>query len=271
MLLIHVRRTVLAAASVLAFASPARADKTSTRECIAAATEGQKLRDHGKLVDARAKFLACSNDTCPSDIRTDCGQWLGKVDESTPHVVFGARDERGADLVKVRVTTKGTTLAKELGGREQVLDPGPYDFLFENEAGAKVTVSVVLRAGDPPRTVLATFAAPPKEHEPVTPPPREAPSGSNGRTIALVSLGAGSLLAAGAAVFFALHAHSTYSDLEKTCAPGCTDSDTRSVRTDIVVANVTGIVAIALGVAFGGVAILGRPSASAAVPGQIRF
>ncbi len=213
-----------------------------------------------------------TNDACPSDIRTDCGQWLGKVDESIPRVVFGARDERGADLVKVRVTAKGTTIAKELGGREQPLDPGPYDFVFENEAGAKVTVSVVLRAGDPPRTLLATFGAPPRDPEPVPPAPREAPS-TSGRTIALVTLGAGAVLAAGAAVFFALHAHSTYSDRERTCAPGCTEDDTRSIRTDIVLANVTGIAAIALGVAFGGVAILSRPSGHSAAmdPGQIRF
>ncbi|MDB4937059.1 MAG: hypothetical protein JWP87_4031 [Labilithrix sp.] len=257
------------AASLVLVAPPARAQK-SPRECIEAATEGQRLRDRGKLLGARAKLLVCSNEACPSDIRMECGRWLARVEQTMPHVVFGARDANGRDLVHVRVLVGGAVVAKELLGREQDLDPGPYEFVFEAEDGARVSVSAVVRTGDATRTIVATFpaAAPRAGSIDVRPdrttasPPTAAAWPAETRTVALVATGAGALLATGALVFFAVHAGSSYSDLERSCAPGCSDADVRSVRTDLVLANVSGIAALALGAAFGGIMIFTRPSSS---------
>lgn len=254
----------------LLVAFDATAEKPSTRACIDAATEGQKLRDRGKLLDARSKFLTCSQRTCPADIRSDCGTWLSRVEESIPRIVLGARDEGGQDLVNVRVRANDVIVATELVGRERAFDPGPYRFDFETEDGRKATTSAVLRAGDATRSIVATFPAKgPESAGPAqrsmtpfttTPPPGGAEQGAgSSRTIALVTLGGGALVSAAAFAGFALHASSEYGDLERTCAPNCTDADTRALRTDLVLANVTGIAALGLLAIFGGVALFTGP------------
>lgn len=258
-------------AGTLLVAFDAAAEKPSTRACIDAATEGQKLRDRGKLLDARSKFLTCSQRTCPADIRSDCGTWLSRVEESIPRIVLGARDERGQDLVHVRVRANDVVVATELVGREQAFDPGPYRFDFETEDGRQTTTAAVLRAGDATRSIVATFPA--KGAESARPAPRSpftgipAPGGAeqragSGRTIALVALGGGALVSVAAFAGFALHASSEYGDLERTCAPTCTDADTRALRTDLVLANVSGIAALGLLAIFGGVALFTGPEST---------
>src|SRR5690606_23604759 len=95
-------------------AGDARAENPTARACIEAATEGQKLRDGGRLLEAHARLVACTQEACPADIRSDCAAWLAKVDEATPRVVLGARDADGRDLVDVRVLANDVVVATEL-------------------------------------------------------------------------------------------------------------------------------------------------------------
>lgn len=244
----------------------AAADAPSARACIEAATEGQKLRDTGKLLDARSKFLVCTQDACPADIRSDCAAWLSRVDKGMPRVVFGARDAVGRDLVDVRVLANDSVVATELLGREQLLDPGPYRFVFEREDGARVAVSAVLRVGDAARPIIAQFpAASAVEDKPKGQPAKAAtPSSTSSRTIALIGTGAGALIAAGTFASFLFHAQSQWDDLKSSCAPSCTGGDVRALRTDIAIANVSGIAALALSAVFGGLVLFTRSSSTTA-------
>jgi hypothetical protein len=260
-------RSVLAGAFGIALAlatvAPARAEGPATRTCIDAATQGQKLRDEGKLLEARAVLLACTREACPAPVRADCADWLAKIDAVTPRIVLGARGSDGKDLVSVRVFANDTLVAEELLGREQRLDPGPYRFRFErHDGGGIVTVDAVLRAGDAARSIVATFPSPPGASS-RTPDREPPPTGPSTKTIGLVALGAGTLLATASFVVFALRARSEYDDLRGSCAPSCTSSATQALRTDLVVADVSGIAALVLGAAFGGVALF-APSGSAA-------
>lgn len=256
----------LGIALVLAAAAPARAGGPTTRTCIDAATQGQKLRDEGKLLDAHAVLLACTRDACPAPVREDCATWLAKIDAVTPRIVLGARDGNGKDLVSVRVFANDTLVADELLGREQRLDPGPYRFRFERHDGAGIaTVDAVLRTGDAARSIVATFPSPSSASS--REPEREAPAaGPSTKTVMLGALGVGTLLATASFVVFALRARSEYDDLRSSCAPGCTSSATQALRTDLVVADVSGIAALVLGAAFGGVALLAPSGASAQRP-----
>src|SRR5512142_618073 len=80
----------------------ARADETDT--CIDASVKGQELRDAGKLLDARAKFLLCSREPCPGLLQRDCAAWLANLDARLPSVVISAQDPDGHDTALVKVT-----------------------------------------------------------------------------------------------------------------------------------------------------------------------
>src|SRR5690349_12130436 len=93
-------------AVLLAIASPSRAEDEKVA-CVSASEQGQQLRDHAKLVDARDKFVQCARDECPSVVRKDCVQWLSEVTNSLPSVVLSAKDDAGQDVLEVRVTVDG--------------------------------------------------------------------------------------------------------------------------------------------------------------------
>ncbi|MDB4938190.1 MAG: hypothetical protein JWP87_5162 [Labilithrix sp.] len=257
-----VRFAAVAAASIATLAAPGavRADGSATRSCIDAATRGQKLRDEGKLLEARAALVACTRDPCPAPVRADCADWLARIDDVTPRIVLGARAD-GKDLVDVRVFANDDPIAEELLGREQRLDPGPYRFRFERRDGGGIaTVDAVLRAGDPVRSIVATFPGAAKPGAGNAPSaggePRDVPvAGPSTKTIGLVALGAGAVLATASFAIFALRARSEYDDLRGSCSPSCAASDTSALRTNLVVADVSGIAALVFGVAFAGVAI----------------
>src|SRR5271167_2677163 len=83
-------------------AATARADDKAA--CLDAASKGQSLRDHGKLVEARELFRRCAAQGCPQMVVQDCGGWLGDVEKSLPTVVVTAKDGSGNDLVDVKVS-----------------------------------------------------------------------------------------------------------------------------------------------------------------------
>lgn len=82
------------AALVIAESPNALAD---AQQCSAAAEDGQQLRASGRLIGARAKFLACAATTCPSVVKADCARWASEVLEAIPTVVIDARDASASE------------------------------------------------------------------------------------------------------------------------------------------------------------------------------
>ncbi|MDP9152531.1 MAG: hypothetical protein M3O36_21605 [Myxococcota bacterium] len=124
--------------------------------CLTAADEGQSLRDDSKHMLAREQFLGCAREVCPRIVRDQCTEWLRQLDESTPTVVFGDKDDRGNDVTSARVTADGKLLTDHLDGKPVAMDPGPHDIVFEREGTPPVTVHVVLRTGEKNRDVSPT-------------------------------------------------------------------------------------------------------------------
>lgn len=133
------------------------AEAAGTKEaCLSAADEGQSLRDDSKHMLAREQFLACARDVCPRLVRDQCTEWLRQLDEATPTVVFGAKDNRGNDVTSARVTSDGKLVTDHLDGKPVALDPGPHDIVFEREGAPPATVHVVLQTGEKNRNVSPT-------------------------------------------------------------------------------------------------------------------
>ncbi len=241
----------------------ARADATDA--CIKASDEGQVLRDQGKLLAARARFLTCSRDACPRLVRADCTTWLADADNRIPTVVLSAQDTSGHDTAAVRVTLDGAPLADKLEARAIPVDPGQHRFRFELPGSAPVEETVILREGELRRPVSVRFAAP-ETHAAVAPPVEPPASGpSRGAVAVAVSLGA---VALGGGAIFAYAAATAESDadhLRATCAPGCNPADVDAVRTKLIAGNAALGVGIAAALAAVGVLLWG-PRAAVAKP-----
>ena len=214
--------------ALLGLGTPRSALADSPKEaCLAAADQGQSLRDDGKYTLARDQFQTCSRETCPKLVHDQCTEWLRQLDEAMPTVVFAAKDDQGGDASEARVLVDGKAGASGIAGKPVSIDPGAHEIRFERDAPSQfVALHVVLRTGEKNREVTGTFPAreavaaapeapPPPSAAPQMPPSEpeaevhQAPGGRNAVSISL--LGAG-VVGIGLGAFFGLESQSDKSD-----------------------------------------------------------
>jgi len=213
---LHRARFLWLVAGVGALSSSSRAANGADEKqaCLAAADTGQSLRDDGQYSIARDQFLTCARDVCPRIVHDQCQTWLHQLDEATPTVVFGAKDEHGNDVGAARVISDGKLITSTLDGKPLPLDPGAHDIRFERDPNGTVTVHVVLKAGEKNREIAATFPPVQAESPADETPPPEAPTRVGGRAesslwnarnvTSLSLLGAG-VVAVGLGVYFGVN------------------------------------------------------------------
>ncbi len=227
----------LSLSSTTSFADP------SKDACIAAATDGQRLRDGGHWRSAKERFGTCTAQSCPGVVRQECAKWLSELNARMPTVVFGAKTKAGVDRADVRVTVDGAAFLPLLDGAPKELDPGPHHVHFATEDGLHADSDVVLRVGEPSRLVVvmlegatatAATTPPPPVLAPPPPPPSSKPS-----LAPIVITGGLAVLAGVGTVVLVAHAHDQRDTLLATCAPSCSDSATSGVRTSLTMANVS--------------------------------
>lgn len=252
------RTTVVGAmigAAILATVEPAHA---GPKECIAAADEGQKLRDDGKLTAARDKFIMCAAKACPGPVAKQCSQWLVDAEHDTPTVTFRALDEHGKETLAVRVLIDNVAVAQSIDARALPVDPGEHAVRFELASGQGVEDKILVRPGEKNKMIELSFQpkAPPPAAKPAAPiapvasgAPVDEGSGFHVPTLGWVGLGIG--VAGGVmTALFAISANSAESDLRSKCAPSCDPSEKSSIDTKIVLANVgLGVGVVGLGLA----------------------
>jgi hypothetical protein len=206
------------------FSEAARADDKSDKQmCIAAAEQGQSQRDDGQYRAARDSFLKCTNDKCPHVIVQSCTKWLRELDESSPTIVLGAKDEQGNDLTDVKVTFDGAPFATALTGKPMEADAGEHVVRFEREGSVPVEQKLMLRAGERARVVSVTLLPVPAavdastedagEPPPAPPPPPPEPAFS-AHHVTSGALGLGAVAAAVTATLFLVESNKKQSDAE---------------------------------------------------------
>ncbi|WP_437301058.1 hypothetical protein [Sorangium sp. So ce426] len=242
----------LAAAAALSLTG-ARADAAPHKQACADAYErAQGLRRDGRLIEARAALVVCSQPTCPAAAVADCGPWLTEVERSLPSVVVAARDAHGRERLDVRVLVDGRPLAAALDGKALPVDPGPHTFRFEPATGPAVEERVLIREGEKNRPLTVTLGAPPAgaPASPAPLAPRAAPPAEP--SVPGLVWASGAVGVAGLAVFAVAGALSlsAEADLRATCAPRCAEGDVRAIRVQHAIADVgLGVGVVALGAA----------------------
>lgn len=229
------------------------------KACIAAADDGQKLRDDGKLKDARDKFITCADKACPAAISKQCADWVGEVDHDMPTIAFRAKDSTGKEIFDVQVEVDGQPVPGGISPKATAAEPGSHKIRFTRADGTSVEDTFLLRAAEKDRIIELTFKGPAGPAGPVgpgNPPPIVTPPPSSGggfRFPALAWIGLGVMVVGGAGTAaFAVMANSDESKLRTTCAPFCDASERSSIDTKIVLANVS----LGLGIAGLGLTII---------------
>jgi hypothetical protein len=244
------------AVAPFAWSTPAHAGSEDMKACAAAAEKGQRLRNDGKLKEAREQLVICARNVCPGVIRKDCEPLLNELDSRVPTVVIAAKDAAGNDVIDVRVTIDGTVVASKLDGKAITIDPGAHTIRYEHDGSVAIDANVLVHDGEKDHVLNVVFEPIAAKKEDGTPVPvekeKEKPQQpeKSGPPIGGFVLGGVGVVAVGSFVFFDLSAKSSADDLRTTCAPRCAQSDVDSINTKIIVADVSlGAGVVALGVA----------------------
>jgi hypothetical protein len=233
-------------------ANPAFAGPEDREVCANAAEQGQQLRDEGKYRRAREQMLVCAREVCPGAIRSDCGKWLTELDRDAPTVVLGARDQKGSDVMDVKVSLDGAPLIERLDGKPVLVDSGEHTFKFEAKDGSVREERVLLRAAEKARPIIATFGS----------SSTSTPSGGGGTTaqadqpersepslVPVIIVGAVGVVGLASFATFGIMGKGEVDDLQG-CKPNCKQADVDKARTKLIIADISlGVGVVALGVA----------------------
>lgn len=243
----------------------------SASECSDALAAAKVLRSVAQLVEAREETKICSNPACPVDTLDECVRSATELDSMIPSVAFDVR-LGGQQITDASVFADGRPIRRWKKGTALPLNPGEHVFHFDLPQHAPITQKVTLGAGERYRMIHADFVtvsapATPGVETPSPPPPtpprvvqvhfeRPVP------TIVYPLLGVGTL---GVLAFTGLGVVGQLEqrNLEKSCAPRCTDEDKSSMRKLYLMADLSlgiGVVAL-IGAS---VLYLGRPESTSA-------
>jgi hypothetical protein len=261
------------AVGTVAVGARAQAAPPTKAECSASHASSQELRLDGKLVEARGELRTCSDAACPSALQAECAGWLADVQQAIPSVEFLFETAPGERL-KPKVVLDGQALAGVEQGGPFELNPGAHVFRFELEGHPAQEQTLVIRQGEKRRVLRVQFqepmpVAPPVSSKPVPVAPPQAADGSSvsSRPIPIASylFGGVALVAAGAGAYLGLDAISRHGEKEDTCAPNCPDRDVDELKTQLLLADIAGGVAlVSAGVAV--YSYLNRPVVTAEKP-----
>lgn len=251
--------TRVAALAAIAFISltQARPAYAGEPDCPTASEDGQRARDRGKLLEARELFRICSRTTCPGVVRKDCSKWLSEIEESIPSIVVAARDAAGTDLTEVRIFVDGDPVASRADGKPIPINPGEHVIRFEIEGAPPKTEPVVIRTGEKNRLLRVQLDRPiasdtPAPLPPRPPSPEEPDDRSSGRSTPILGwlFGGIGIVGVGSFAYFGIAAKNDLDNLKSTCAPFCDQGDLDSVKSRMLVADISlGVGIVSLGLA----------------------
>jgi hypothetical protein len=251
------RASVLLVVVATVALSTARAGADEKQQCLAGSDQGQQLRDDGKYRRAREAFASCAREVCPALVRRDCVKWLADLEQSSPSVVVGAKDDKGGDLVDVTVLVDGAPLVTKLDGKPTLVDPGAHVLRFQTAGYPTVEQHVMVHAGEKSRLLVVQFGTPAATPSataatPAAAAPPDAAEAPQGTRSSAWVFGGLAVVAIGTEAYFGLSGLSDRSSLKnQACAQtaSCPQSSVDSIRTKFTVAD------IALGVGIASAAI----------------
>lgn len=222
----------------------------ATQSCLNAHEQGQLLRAAGKLLESRQALLACSHEQCPAIVRDDCSAWFGEVRGATPTLSISARLD-GQDITQGSLSIDDENVQDAFSGKEFELNPGPHQLRLEIPGHPAQEQTVVLTPGAATRHLVFDFSppAPQPAHSPGSAESATAPPAMTRPTPALTywlgGITAASLISG---VTFSALGLAQNNRLKESCAPYCSDEQTKSVDNKLLAADISWGLFVAAGV-----------------------
>jgi hypothetical protein len=223
----------------------ARADELEEKKaCVAAADQGQILRDEGKFRPAREAFMRCARTSCPDLVSADCSKWLVDVEQRSPSVIVIATDAEGNAMTRVKVTVDGEPLAEQIDGKLLLIDLGEHVVRYDAVGFESVEQRLTIAPSDKRRALAVRFRAERAGAASKTSPAASAPQqDEHARPIPLPTwiFGGTALAAFASATYFGLSGVAQRSAAlgEDGCAPNCPGSEKTSIRNKLLVADIS--------------------------------
>jgi len=223
------------------------------RRCIASSTDGQERRSEGHLLRAHEQFWTCANESCPLVVRQHCVRWLAELDELTPGLIVHALDADGSDRANVTLRIDGKVVRDHLDGLAVRIDPGEHIIRLEDRQDHYQEQNVLAVEGETKRVLRLQLPATPTaatrpELAGARTDTHSTSSGHRSVPTGVWLLGGAGLVLLGGSAYLAVKTASDYQTLKETCAPGCSSAQTRQVRTQIALTDVSlgvGVAALA--------------------------
>lgn len=216
--------------------------------CVLASEKGQELRSAGRLREAREELMRCARDVCPGIVRTDCGLWVGELEDELPSFVLVVHEASGQDLAPAEVLVDGVPESRAAAGRAVVVDPGPHTLIVRDGSGRVREERFLMHEGEKRRLLRIQFAAP-------TPKglgeggERSSSKGLRSFWPTLTMAGL-SVAGFGAFAVLGLDGQTQVQRMRNACAPRCSDDEVASARRTLAMADVgLGVGLVSLGVA----------------------
>ncbi|MDB4991524.1 MAG: uncharacterized protein JWN04_6702 [Myxococcaceae bacterium] len=224
-----------------------------TLACVTSSTEGQTLRDEGRLLQARTRFAECAHARCPAIVVESCARWLADLEQRIPTVIIRVQGKPS------ELSIDGRSIANE--GEPIALEPGQHALQALEPTGRAVELVFALAererdklielrlSGEPepvPAAPIARSADLPVEVQTAADPERVRAT-FRVPAAAWVLAGVG---VAGVSTFAGLRvkAASLLHDLQHSCAPTCRPQQSEHGKRIALAADVSlglGIAAIA--------------------------
>jgi hypothetical protein len=221
------------------------ASQPSREQCLEAHRNAQELKQSGKFLEAQSHLVVCSSATCPGVVISDCGSWIGDLEQMTPSMIFEIRaNGKEAPDAKVFVDDKPVT---DMSHAVKV-NPGRHAIRVELPPFPPHEETLTLPEGQRMRLVAVDFRSKAPEAAPLTPEPippaREPERPTPFIVYPLVGLGVAGLASFGV---FSYLGRQKQTDLEETCAPLCTDAELEPMQKLYLIGDISaGVGAAAL-------------------------
>lgn len=224
----------------------ATTQSSSVTECVESHASGQELRQEGKLLESRAQFLRCSQESCPGLVRSECLSSIDELRSQIPSVVFRISVD-GEARSDVAASMDGLELFSEIPTRALEVNPGKHRFVFRFGELDALERQVTITEGEKLVPVSAAFSSTPAEQPAEAEPP---PVVAEHRPVPLpVYLLAGvGALGLGGFMGFGLATRSKEGELRSSCSPSCAQSEIDALEIRALVADISlgiGIAALA--------------------------
>lgn len=233
----------------------------SREQCLGAHKSAQELKQAGKFIEAQEHLVVCSSATCPGVVISDCGTWIGDLEQMTPSMVFEIRAD-GKEALDAKLFVDGKPVQD--WSHAVKVNPGRHMVRVELPPFPAHEETVTLPEGQRARAVTVQFRSKEPEAVPVAPAPAPEPAREPARPTPVIVYPLVGLGVAGLASFgvFSYLGKQKQTDLEKTCAPSCTDDDLKPMKTMYMIGDISaGVGAAAL--LTGAIVYLTRPEEKA--------